>query len=159
MIPWDQIFYRIYLNEKILRFFKVIKIIRVFSLLDNFFNSAMMFTFLETVSLDQTYTYFIGFFISIFFFANIISCLWSLVTVNIQYNAWFNNSGYYLYDFAYRYLCGLFWVISTIMTIGFGDIVPNSKLERIFAVIVIIIGVAFYSYTISTLTSILFEKN
>lgn len=40
-------------------------------------------------------------------------------------------------------------------TVGYGDIVPYTLIERIFALLVMAFGVGFYSYVISNLSSII----
>ncbi len=53
------------------------------------------------------------------------------------------------------YTLSLYWAISTICTVGFGDVVPVNNMEKILNIIWITIGVGFYSYTIGTLSNIL----
>ena len=49
----------------------------------------------------------------------------------------------------------IYRVITTLTTVGYGDIVPYTILEKIFSLVVMILGVGFYSYTIGNLSSIL----
>ena len=39
------------------------------------------------------------------------------------------------------------------MTVGYGDILPISGYEKIFTVLILVIGVAMFSYTLSTLAN------
>ena len=57
------------------------------------------------------------------------------------------------------YLLSFYWAISTICTVGFGDVHPVNILEKIFNLLWIMMGVAFYSYTVGTLTTILNNLN
>ena len=159
MIPWDIILYSITQSITFYRLLKIFKLLRVVSILNRFFGSNFIFSVFERLSFDQTYNYFIVFFFSILLFANIMSCIFWLISIKNNYYAWFNKMNYFINENKSRFLSGLYWTITTIMTVGFGDIVPVSKVERIFSVFVIISGVAFYSYTISTLTTILSEKS
>jgi hypothetical protein len=56
------------------------------------------------------------------------------------------------------YVTSFYWAFTTIDTVGFGDVVAVSVYEKMFNIIWICVGVAFYSYCISTLTNI-FTKN
>ena len=47
----------------------------------------------------------------------------------------------------------------TLTTIGYGDIIPYTKTERFLSLIYIIVGVAFVSYSISSLSSIMFSSD
>ena len=46
-----------------------------------------------------------------------------------------------------------YWAITTICTVGFGDIYPTNLHEKIFCLVWIMVGVAFYTYTLSSLTT------
>lgn len=54
-----------------------------------------------------------------------------------------------------QYLASLYWSITTLLTVGYGDIVPGTNTERAVCILWMVIGVGFYSFTIGTLTSVL----
>jgi CRP-like cAMP-binding protein len=58
-----------------------------------------------------------------------------------------------------KYIAGFYWIITTVCTIGFGDIVPRNTLEIAYAICVMSSGVFFYSYTISAITSFMAANN
>lgn len=58
-----------------------------------------------------------------------------------------------------NYIISFYWAISTICTVGFGDIIPTNGLEIFFNLLWILVGAAFYSYTLGTLTTILNNLN
>lgn len=47
----------------------------------------------------------------------------------------------------------MYWSVTTLTTIGYGDITPGTNSERIFTMIWMLTGVVFYSFTIGSLTS------
>ena len=55
------------------------------------------------------------------------------------------------------YLASLYWVITTVTTVGYGDILPANDTERVFCILVMSGGVFFYSYTIGSITSLIFD--
>ena len=53
-----------------------------------------------------------------------------------------------------RYVAALYWAITTITTVGYGDILPGSDVERAFAMFAMLVGGSFYGYVISVIASI-----
>jgi len=55
-----------------------------------------------------------------------------------------------------QYLRGLYWVISTIATIGYGDYYPNheSNVQIVYAIVVEFFGVGMFSYVIANVSSL-----
>lgn len=53
------------------------------------------------------------------------------------------------------YVAAMYWTITTLATIGYGDIVPSTSLERIMAIIWMLLGVSFYSFMIGSLGNFL----
>jgi CRP-like cAMP-binding protein len=88
------------------------------------------------------------------FFCHVVCCLWCLCA-----RSWAGpinwESKYLILDFTEfdKYLASLYWVITTVCTIGYGDIMPGNNLERGVTICVMSGGVFFYSYTISSITS------
>ena len=62
-------------------------------------------------------------------------------------------------DGLHLYLVSIYWAISTISTVGYGDIHPYNVTEKLFTLVWMVIGVAFYSYTVSTLSTIMLGSN
>ncbi|HTO94737.1 MAG TPA: cyclic nucleotide-binding domain-containing protein [Bacteroidota bacterium] len=53
------------------------------------------------------------------------------------------------------YLRSLYWCISTITTIGYGDITPSSNAQMLYAIVVMIFGVGMYGYVIANIATII----
>ena len=75
-----------------------------------------------------------------------IACLW----INIA------PSGQAL-DFATRYNMALYWTVTTLTTVGYGDIAPNSNMGRILAILIMFLGVGVYGLVISSIAKITFS--
>ena len=56
-----------------------------------------------------------------------------------------------------QYLRGLYWCVTTIATIGYGDYTPNhdSNIQIIYTVVVMIFGVGMYGYIIGNVSSLI----
>ena len=53
------------------------------------------------------------------------------------------------------YLISIYWAVTTISTVGYGDISANNRSERIFCLIVMIIGVTMFTTAASTITQLM----
>ena len=51
------------------------------------------------------------------------------------------------------YLKSIYWAVTTITTIGYGDIVPESNSQILFTMFVEIVGVGTYGYLIGKMAS------
>jgi voltage-gated potassium channel len=53
------------------------------------------------------------------------------------------------------YLRALYWCITTLATVGYGDITPSTNAQTIYAMVVMILGVGVYGYVIGNVASLL----
>lgn len=53
----------------------------------------------------------------------------------------------------YSYLTSLYWASVTIITVGYGDILPQNSWETSLVCVIFVIGVAMFSYTLSALAN------
>lgn len=53
------------------------------------------------------------------------------------------------------YIVSFYFTVTTIVTVGYGDITPKNGMETLFCVILMLIGVISFSFITSTLTSII----
>lgn len=54
-----------------------------------------------------------------------------------------------------RYVQALYWCLTTLATIGYGDITPQTDAQRIYAMGAMIFGVAMFGYVIGNITQLL----
>mmetsp|Transcript_21020 Transcript_21020/g.38422 ORF Transcript_21020/g.38422 Transcript_21020/m.38422 type:complete len:1292 (+) Transcript_21020:54-3929(+) len=53
------------------------------------------------------------------------------------------------------FLVGIYWVFTTISTVGYGDFVPHSAITYIYVICVIVLGVTFFSVESGTLIDVM----
>ncbi len=58
-----------------------------------------------------------------------------------------------------NYISALYWTTTTLTTVGYGDIVPTTNIEKLYASLVMIIGVGFYGYLIGNVVSVITKRD
>jgi CRP-like cAMP-binding protein len=53
-----------------------------------------------------------------------------------------------------EYLAAVYWSLTTLTTVGYGDITPSSDAERVFSIFSMAIGGAFYGYVVGAITTV-----
>eukprot|EP00928_Gymnodinium_smaydae_P003153 TRINITY_DN11124_c3_g1_i3.p1 TRINITY_DN11124_c3_g1~~TRINITY_DN11124_c3_g1_i3.p1 ORF type:complete len:577 (-),score=74.51 TRINITY_DN11124_c3_g1_i3:29-1759(-) len=53
-----------------------------------------------------------------------------------------------------QYIVSLYWVFTTMTTVGYGDITPTNNIERIYAIIVMIVGATVFGYIVGSIAEI-----
>ena len=51
-------------------------------------------------------------------------------------------------------LSQLYYVVVTLSTVGYGDITPQTTLHKVFAIVMIVSGVAFFSLEVSAIVAL-----
>jgi len=67
---------------------------------------------------------------------------------------WIGKFDFENYNASALYCVAMYWTITTITTVGYGDIEGTNDLERIFCSIIMIIGVILFSLANGALASI-----
>ena len=86
------------------------------------------------------------------------ACLW-LIIAQFQNedgsikDTWVEN--YKDEDGVGLYFVSFYWTITTITTVGYGDISGTNLIERIFCSLIMVVGVVAFSFANGTLTSML----
>ncbi len=90
-----------------------------------------------------------------------LSCLWFLFARLQDFNeeTWVYRYGYLDNTISEQYLAGLYFIVATITTVGYGDINSSTSLEQAFSVVLMILGVVAYSTAISSISNIINHSN
>lgn len=143
---------------KITRIIKLMKILRILKVIKN--QQRLMKYMNEYLRIGIGFER-IFFFLLIFFIAcHIVACLF--IACAQFYNdddgdftgTWIEEFDQYKNNSGTIYEISLYWTITTITTVGYGDISGHNLLERMFCILTMIIGVAAFSFVNGSLASI-----
>ena len=97
----------------------------------------------------------VSFMLSVCLLVHIVGCLWFFIAKldNFAPDTWVVRLGMVNKDNFSIYLASIYYVFSTLTTVGYGDIMALTVKERVFSIIWMIFSVGFYSFTIGILTS------
>jgi hypothetical protein len=90
---------------------------------------------------------------------HLVACLWIICATFVDDKTWENT---WVQDYhadgeidSGLYMVSLYWTITTITTVGYGDISGKNNMERAYCSIVMMVGVVAYSFATGSVTSIL----
>ncbi len=96
---------------------------------------------------------------NILYIAHIIACLFHTIgslMIDLNQKSWLNViEKTYLNDWKVRYVYCIYWAVTTLITVGYGDITPQNPFEILFTIFVILIGCGTFAYGINSVGSIL----
>jgi hypothetical protein len=110
----------------------------------------------------------------IFFTAHLFACFWHLIAMNKYTNndvyftfddldpperTWLSEFGYINASFSERYVASLYFIIVTMLTVGYGDIHATNRIERLYAIATMIVGAVVFGALISKVTMIIDKRN
>ncbi|CAK82550.1 unnamed protein product (macronuclear) [Paramecium tetraurelia] len=142
---------------KFVRLFKFVKIIRLLRVLKL---GRILIKIEETFSIEQTLQAIIQFLkitAMILCIAHWIACIWNIIEfVDEQVElTWMTQYGIHDAPWEVKYITAFYFSITTMITVGYGDISPNTNLEMIFGIIVMVLSSGVFGFSMSSLNFII----
>jgi hyperpolarization activated cyclic nucleotide-gated potassium channel 1 len=139
------------------RLYRLFRITRLFKMFKHYKNNEIIEKIQEFLSMKHSIMRLITTSITILLCVHIFSCFWVYIS-KIEGNnpdTWISVNGFNDKDVMFLYITSVYWAITTLCTVGYGDIHPYSNLEKLFSIGWMLFGVYFLSFVIGSLSSML----
>ena len=146
---------------KVPRLLRLFRIARLFKMTSRIKKVGLVKQINDFFKLNASLMKLLQFFFSMFVVTHITGCVWLYVAKMYDYGpeTWVTELQLDQDNKERQYLFSFYWAISTISTVGFGDVHAYNPAEKIFSIAWMCIGVGFYSYTVGALSSIMTDSN
>lgn len=96
-------------------------------------------------------------FMTVLVMLHLMACLWYYEAKFQEFpiDCWVMKFGYIDFDVGSLYLRSLYFIITTLATVGYGDIYPVSNIERLIIIVWIIIVMFFMTFNISSMSNMI----
>ena len=88
---------------------------------------------------------------------HVTSCIWIFIGRynSTSKNNWIYDGGYTDDDVYNLYMTAVYFTVTTVLTVGYGDISANNDGERFFCIFLMVVGVFLFSFATGSLTSMI----
>ena len=139
------------------RLYRLLRLTRVLKLLNSRHSWKCLDSFHEKLGVRHSVTRILFFLNNVLLAVHLMACIWFFFAdlqglspltwvgqLNLQHDAPFD-----------QYIASIYWTVTTLSTVGYGDIVPGTSLERIVSIFWMIFSLYFFSFTVSALSTVL----
>lgn len=139
------------------RLYKLIKVTKMMRMLKVFKDRSQLYSYTRSVvQLSIGLERLIWMLVTFLLLIHLIACFWALIgKLDETDENWIFYYEYLDKDSFDLYIISFYWSITTLATVGYGDIVAKNNIERTMCSFVMLIGIFLYSYVISSITSLI----
>ena len=134
---------------KVIRLFRLLKLVRLLKL------SKYMDKIEDAVGVSPAVFEIIKLICQVSFVAHLFGCFWFYVSSNTtkETDTWY-YSDYGNERKGHQYIASLYWAFTTMTTVGYGEIVPYSVGEKVYAIFIMLMGATIFAYMLANVANI-----
>ena len=107
------------------------------------------------------YNNYFSFYLDFYIFCitiHLVTCILIFIGRN-DYPSWIIHFNFTEYNFGKLYFIGIYYIITTVTTVGYGDLTCVTPKEKIFGILVEIVGIFGYSWVVSSISNYVKSKS
>lgn len=139
------------------RLYRLLKISRIFKALRIRSNSELIEKIQDVLNLKQSFMRILWSLFTVGVCVHIMSCFWYFAAKLEGFgpDTWVYRNELMDEPSSYIYMVAFYFAVASLTTVGYGDVAAETFLERMLAMIWMVFGVIFFSFTIGNLTSVM----
>ena len=139
------------------RLYKLFRLVKIFKALGHYKQMAYLEGMQDFLQVNSRLVKLSKFLIIVCFCVHLMGCIWffSAKLADFEPDSWVVRCGFADSSPYEQYIASVYWAVTTMVTVGYGDIAAHTWLEMVFAIVWMFIGVGFYSFTVGSLSSFL----
>lgn len=135
-------------------------------------HSQRLSTYLDSINSSPQIKNITLLFLQIFLTGHVICCFWFFITTRsvigvtnptddsvVLVVTWATTFGFQNVDIFSKYIASLYWTFATLFTIGYGDIIATNEGERVFSIIVMLLGSVLFGAVIAKIKDVMDSRN
>lgn len=180
-VPIDRLIELIFANEtsvnglnnltKLPRLIKIVRLTKLLKILRLYRFKKWIRDIQLNYSIHHGITRLMNIVLIVLFATHLVACIWHALGVRLDLDdggiceggiedGWVCREKMSDETKGYKYTAALYWSFSTLTTVGYGDIAGRTIEEQIFSMLMMLLGVSWYAYTVGSMSTILssFDK-
>ena len=139
------------------RLYKLFRVVRILKAFRHYRQTGCVERIQDFLQINSRLYKLIKFLLSVFVCVHVFGCFWyfSARVEGFDTESWVVRTNHLDDDTLTLYMFSVYWAITTCVTVGYGDITPQTDLELVICMVWMVAGVGFYSYTVGSLSSFL----